>query len=236
MRTDADDTAPAAETWEKRQTLVADWYYWQIWITGGRCIADFMTEADADEILRLRDEARELADVKFQRDFNMQQWSACTTALKENMATIHRLEDEAREAQQLRRGSLQAMLIEFHAAFGLTTNLGKPPAITDESPLRRELLREEYEEYIAAEDAGDLVELADALGDMAYVIYGTAIAYGIDLDAVVREIHRSNMTKLMPDGTVKRREDGKVQKGPNFVRPNINAALEASTTTQAGET
>ena len=155
---------------------------------------------------------------------------------KPDADAILRLKDEAREAQQLRRGSLQAMLIEFHAAFGLTTNLGKPPAITDESPLRRELLREEYEEYIAAEDAGDLVELADALGDMAYVIYGTAIAYGIDLDAVVREIHRSNMTKLMPDGTVKRREDGKVQKGPNFVRPNINAALEASTTTQAGET
>ena len=204
--TNADDTAAAPETWTKTPDYrflarggrrLEPTGLWSLRVNGKE-IAHNLLEADADAILRLK--------------------------------------DEAREAQQLRRGSLQAMLIEFHAAFGLTTNLGKPPAITDESPLRRELLREEYEEYIAAEDAGDLVELADALGDMAYVIYGTAIAYGIDLDAVVREIHRSNMTKLMPDGTVKRREDGKVQKGPNFVRPNINAALEASTTTQAGET
>ena len=101
---DADDTAAATETWHRHPVHLN---------RPALCLCEDDLHRNQhvmllpsveirDAILRLRDEARELADVKFQRDFNMQQWSACTTALKENMATIHRLEDEAREAQQLR--------------------------------------------------------------------------------------------------------------------------------------
>jgi hypothetical protein len=84
--------------------------------------------------------------------------------------------------------------------------------------LRWRLLAEEYREYQDAEAADDLVEIADALGDMVYVIYGTALTYGIDLDAVVAEIHRSNMTK-------ETHPSGKAAKGPGYERPDIQAVM-----------
>lgn len=71
----------------------------------------------------------------------------------------------------------------------------------------------------------DTVEAADALGDIIYVVLGMAIEMGIDLDSVLREIHASNLTKLGYDGHPIYREDGKVMKGPNYVRPNIARAL-----------
>jgi len=75
------------------------------------------------------------------------------------------------------------------------------------------------------QESRDLVETADALADLVYVIYGFALEAGIDLDAVLAEVHRSNLSKLMPDGSVKRREDGKVLKGPGFSAPDIAAVL-----------
>lgn len=69
------------------------------------------------------------------------------------------------------------------------------------------------------------VEIADALGDLVYVIYGFALEMGYDLRAVIKEIHASNMTKLGEDGKPIYREDGKVLKGPNYVKPNIPAVL-----------
>lgn len=68
-------------------------------------------------------------------------------------------------------------------------------------------------------------EVADALGDLVYVIYGFALEMGYDLRAVIKEIHASNMTKLGEDGKPIYREDGKVLKGPNYVKPNIEAVL-----------
>lgn len=80
----------------------------------------------------------------------------------------------------------------------------------------------------AAERAGRYrngLEVADALGDLVYVIYGFALEMGYDLRAVIQEIHASNLTKLGEDGQPVLRDDGKVLKGPNYVLPNIREAL-----------
>lgn len=102
---------------------------------------------------------------------------------------------ETRETLHEGRPTPLAQVREFHEKFGLP--IGSIPALPDEAErnLRYWLLREEFTEYEQAEGHADLVGIADALGDMVCVIYGTALSYGIDLDAVVAEIHRSNMTK-----------------------------------------
>ncbi len=113
---------------------------------------------------------------------------------------------------------------EFHRAFGVpVADVLTPEPETRE--LRIELLREEFEEYVAAARAGDAVDVADALADMLYVIHGTALTYGIPIDAVVAEVHRSNMSKLGADGQPVYRADGKVIKGPGFIPPAIGDVL-----------
>lgn len=99
----------------------------------------------------------------------------------------------------------------FRCHQSMRPRLPKP----DIRELRIQLLREEFEEYLRAEAAHDLVDVADALADMLYVIYGTAVSYGIPMDEVFSEVHASNMSKLGPDGQPIFREDGKVLKGPN---------------------
>lgn len=75
------------------------------------------------------------------------------------------------------------------------------------------------------EDDVDIVAVADALGDLEYVTNGAALEMGIDLPAVVTEIHRSNMTKLGPDGKPIYREDGKILKGEGYEPPNLRPVL-----------
>ena len=95
--------------------------------------------------------------------------------------------------------------------------------------LRLELIREEFEELTIATNAMDIVEIADALTDILYVVYGAGHAFGIDLDECYQEVHRSNMSKLGADGKPIYREDGKILKGPDYFHPNladiINGAL-----------
>jgi predicted HAD superfamily Cof-like phosphohydrolase len=119
----------------------------------------------------------------------------------------------------------QALVHEFHEAFKLP--IGTEPVLLDgdRTGLRYDLIREELEELADAQNSGDLVGIADALADLAYVVFGAAVEYGIDLDRVIREVHRSNMTKLGDDGKAIRREDGKVLKGPHYEPPNVAAAL-----------
>lgn len=114
---------------------------------------------------------------------------------------------------------ISELVREFHLTFGAPVAVG----VTDNNinKLRYDLIKEELYELGDALVDEDLVAVADALGDLAYVVYGAALTYGIDLDAVVREIHRSNMTKLMPDGSVAYREDGKILKGPWFEEPDL---------------
>ncbi|AGS81018.1 phosphoribosyl-ATP diphosphatase [Caulobacter phage Cr30] len=73
--------------------------------------------------------------------------------------------------------------------------------------------------------APDIVEIADALADIEYFNHGTAVEYGINLDSVFSEVHSSNMSKLGEDGKPVYREDGKVLKGPNYFKPDIEMVL-----------
>ena len=93
--------------------------------------------------------------------------------------------------------------------------------------LRHRLMAEENEEYLEAALAGNLVEVADALGDMLYILCGTMITHGMQdkIEDVFREIQRSNLSKLGADGQPIYREDGKVMKGPNYFKPDIAAIL-----------
>src|ERR1700733_243635 len=73
--------------------------------------------------------------------------------------------------------------------------------------LRRRLISEEHNEFLEAEEENDLVAIADALGNLVYVILGTCLEYGIPFNAVFEEIHRSNLTKLGPDEKPIRKAD-----------------------------
>ena len=117
---------------------------------------------------------------------------------------------------------------EFHTAFGLGINNIPTASIGDaRNLLRFNLMKEENEEYLEAAENNDLVEVADALGDMLYILCGTIIEHGMQdkIEAVFNEIQRSNMSKLGADGTPVFREDGKVLKGPNYFKPNIAEIL-----------
>jgi predicted HAD superfamily Cof-like phosphohydrolase len=116
-------------------------------------------------------------------------------------------------------------VIDFHKAFG--QKVGDKPELPDinERGLRMKLLREEFEEYMEAEEENDLVEIADALADLIYIACGTAVSYGIPLDKIYDEVHRSNMSKLV-DGKPIYREDGKVMKPEGWSPPDIKGILE----------
>ena len=88
-------------------------------------------------------------------------------------------------------------------------------------------MREENEEYLDAANNKDLVEVADALGDMLYILCGTIIEHGMQhkIEEVFNEIQKSNMSKLGADGKPIFREDGKVLKGPNYFKPDIKSIL-----------
>ena len=89
-----------------------------------------------------------------------------------------------------------------------------------------DLVEEEMDELRAAVISKDVIEVADALGDMIYVIAQQADKWGYPIDELLEEIHRSNMSKLDEDYRPIYREDGKVLKGVNFSEPNIKAVLE----------
>jgi predicted HAD superfamily Cof-like phosphohydrolase len=114
----------------------------------------------------------------------------------------------------------------FHAAFGLALSDEPTLEVSPEvAELRVRLLAEEMEEYVAAVKADDLVGIADALADIVYVAYGSAVTYGIDLDAVLAEVHRANMSKLDADGKPVLRDDGKVMKSALYTPPDVAGVL-----------
>lgn len=118
---------------------------------------------------------------------------------------------------------------KFHDTFGIT-NEYQPKAVVGEDiiALRHRLMSEENEEYLEAAKAGDLVEVADALGDMMYILCGTILSHGMQniIEEIFEEIQASNMSKLGADGKPIYREDGKVMKGPNYFKPNISAIID----------
>lgn len=117
----------------------------------------------------------------------------------------------------------------FHKAFGVGI-AQTPTATTDKNilSLRHRLMAEENEEYLEAAKNNDLVEVADALGDMLYILCGTILTHGMQhiIEDVFSEIQDSNMSKLGLDGKPIYRDDGKVMKGPNYRRPNLKQFLD----------
>lgn len=135
-----------------------------------------------------------------------------------------------------RPSRIAAQLGDFHRAYELP--LRTTPTLLvgqDQVQLRLSLIEEEVAELRAAAEAGNLVGLADALADIVYVAYGTARVYGIDLDAVLDEVHRSNMTKLGADGRPVRRADGKILKGPGYRPPDVKSILTAQQRARLGK-
>ena len=92
--------------------------------------------------------------------------------------------------------------------------------------LRYELIKEELEELNQAINDKDIKEVADALTDILYVTYGAGTAFGIDLDKCFDEVHQSNMSKLGSDGKPIYNDIGKVMKGPNYFKPDLNKFLK----------
>ena len=118
---------------------------------------------------------------------------------------------------------------KFHDAFGIES--ADSPSVNIPAQtilLRYNLMKEENEEYLEAAQKNDLIEVADALGDMLYILCGTILSHGMQhkISEVFKEIQRSNMSKLGPDGKPIYREDGKVLKGPNYFKPDIATILE----------
>lgn len=161
--------------------------------------------------------------------------------------------DEAKNGRPARKDvprSPGALVARFHSIYGLPNRLadgGTPTLDFDRLDMRMNLIGEEFTELVAAvygpgparaiadaraeataadEGTRDLVETADALADLVYVIYGLALEAGIDLDRVLAAVQHSNETKLAPDGSVLLRTDGKVLKGPDFEEPDIRGALD----------
>lgn len=118
---------------------------------------------------------------------------------------------------------------KFHDTFGIPNEYTPKATISNDLiDLRFKLMAEENEEYLEAAKNGDLVEVADALGDMMYILCGTILSHGMQhkIEEVFEEIQRSNMSKLGEDGIPIYREDGKVLKGPNYFKPNIAKIIE----------
>ena len=113
---------------------------------------------------------------------------------------------------------------KFQTAVG--QNVSELPEFPDENErvLRRKLLGEEVDEYFDGEDKDDLENVAKELADIIYIVCGTAASYGIPLDRVFNEVHRSNMEKLV-DGKVVRRDDGKILKPEGWTAPDIKSVL-----------
>ena len=117
---------------------------------------------------------------------------------------------------------------EFHDVFGITS-LEHPCGTIEEKDyvLRDNLMKEQNEEYLEACRKGDLVEIADALGDKMYILFGTILKHGLQhkIAEVFDEIHQSNMSKLDENGKPIYREDGKILKSDRYFRPDIRSVI-----------
>ena len=109
----------------------------------------------------------------------------------------------------------------FMETYGQEVNT--KPSFPDEKivKLRYDLINEELDELSSAIKDRDIVEVADALTDLLYVVYGAGHSWGIDLDKCFAEVQRSNMSKLGKDGKPIHNVHGKVMKGPNYIKPNL---------------
>ena len=117
---------------------------------------------------------------------------------------------------------------KFHKAFSIENNYNPTVDLnSDDIMLRYNLMREENEEYLEAAKDGDMIEVADALGDQLYILCGTILKHGMQdkIIEVFEEIQRSNMSKLDANGNPIYREDGKVLKSELYFKPDIQKIL-----------
>lgn len=128
---------------------------------------------------------------------------------------------------------LQNMVLDFHEQMGQSIGDPRCPDTHVDRDLRLKILKSELQELYDALEADDTIEVADALGDLVYVLQGAAISWGIDLASVIAEIHRSNMTKTKEctDAINAAKLDGsyipgKLPKGPSFSEANVKRVLE----------
>lgn len=131
-------------------------------------------------------------------------------------------EEKQMVADEERIGSWMELVEAFHRKHGIL----KDPDIANRttSELRVALIDEEADELFTALGKRDKVAVADALGDLLYVVLGAADVYGIDIDRVFREVHRSNMTKVSEgDQNIKIH---KIRKGPEYSPPDLSFVLE----------
>lgn len=135
---------------------------------------------------------------------------------------------EANAEVRALRSYHQTQIREFREACDL--NVAPAPQLPNQAALRlhHKLLAEEVAEFYQAILDKDPEQVLDALGDIVYLAYGAAVDAGYDLDAAVDEIHRSNMAKVMPDGTVRRRSDGKILKPDGWTPPDLSRFVEES--------
>lgn len=118
---------------------------------------------------------------------------------------------------------------EFHDVFQIGNESSPKVDVGSEVyMLRYNLMKEENDEYLDACRQGDLVEVADALGDQLYILCGTILKHGLQhkIEEVFDEIQRSNMSKLDSNGRPIFRKDGKILKGQNYFKPNIKQILD----------
>lgn len=117
---------------------------------------------------------------------------------------------------------------EFHSVFQIGSR-EEPAGSIDEAEymLRHRLMQEENDEYLEACKRGDLVEIADALGDKMYILFGSILKHGLQhkIEEIFDEIHRSNMSKLDENGKPIFREDGKIMKSSKYFKPDIKKVL-----------
>lgn len=116
----------------------------------------------------------------------------------------------------------------FHEAFNQTDAENPQLLSEDEFLLRYRLIEEETKEYLEACWDGDIVGIADALGDQLYILCGTILKHGLQdkIEEVFEEIQRSNMSKLGEDGKPIFRGDGKIMKGPNYTPPDLKKIID----------
>lgn len=121
--------------------------------------------------------------------------------------------------------SMVEKVAEFHQTFGV--EIKDQPAIPNwrVKELRIALITEEYKELIKAIENDNIVEIADGICDLHYVVSGTSLAYGLNEDKLFAEVHRSNMSKATADGKVLKREDGKILKAETWTPPNLKRII-----------
>ena len=117
----------------------------------------------------------------------------------------------------------QSMVEEFHKKFDILVQASPTDASEETKRLRIRLIQEEFDELKESMAEGNLAALAKEMADLLYVVYGTAVSYGIDMEPVFREVHRSNLSKV---GGYKR-EDGKWVKPPTYSPACVEPILEA---------